>query len=141
MRVPGKTGTTLLRLHIYFVIQERLYYERLTRDVKGLVFLFDLSRRKSTLKEASLYLKQLEIEMEEDIMPPYIFVGNKKDKRLSKNRKYEKNEKAEKKALENYQASEYFECSAKVGIGCFPLAQYIIQNYTGERTFERSSEE
>ncbi|GFU20344.1 hypothetical protein TNCV_1796111 [Trichonephila clavipes] len=136
IRVPGKTGRTLLRMHIYFVMKEFLYYERLTRDVKGLVFLFDLSRRKSTLQLAGLSLRQLKIEMAEDIMPPYIFVGNKKDKRLSRDGKYERNEKARKKVLEKYRAMEYFECSAKVGIGCFPIAQYIIQNYTGERNRE-----
>ncbi|GFY16772.1 hypothetical protein TNCV_4337731 [Trichonephila clavipes] len=136
IRVPGKTGRTLLRMHIYFVMKEFLYYERLTRDVKGLVFLFDLSRRKSTLQLAGLSLRQLKIEMAEDIMPPYILWETKRINASLEMENMKEMKKRGKKVLDKYRAMEYFECSAKVGIGCFPIAQYIIQNYTGERNRE-----
>ncbi|GFR11310.1 hypothetical protein TNCT_6661 [Trichonephila clavata] len=137
IRIEGKIGTTLLRVHLFFFKSKDRppYYEDLLKKLNVIIFLFDLNRRKSTLAHAGRFLKSIKSDRvkREEIMPPYIFVGNKKDKRLSKNSAYVFHEKARTKALGKYEALQYFECSAKLSLGCFALARDIMINYIPPR--------
>ncbi|GFR11312.1 hypothetical protein TNCT_6671 [Trichonephila clavata] len=135
IRIEGKIGTTLLRVHLFFFKRKYkwTYYKNLLKAVNVIVFVFDLSRRRSTLIDAGGFLREMKEETEDEIMPPYIFVGNKKDKRISKNSAYVIHEKARTKALGKYEALQYFECSAKLSLGCFALARDIMINYIPPR--------
>ncbi|GFQ85485.1 hypothetical protein TNCT_4291 [Trichonephila clavata] len=94
--------------------------------LKAIVFMFDVTKL-DTLLYAMSCVREIKEAGGKDA-PPYIFVGNKVDKRVDTNRNHIYHQFGKRWAIESG-AERYFECSGKRGLECFDLLEYILKKF------------
>ncbi|GFS49687.1 hypothetical protein TNIN_208931 [Trichonephila inaurata madagascariensis] len=127
-------GKTCLTMHVIFP-QDGVErdYNKIAEKLNGIVLMIDLNEDETELVFAKQLLAKLMTSCEDQ--PPCILVGNKKDICIAVDRSYEGNYrvrnyyKGGEEMASSIGAERYFECSAKKGLFCFPLAVYVLENF------------
>ncbi|GFS73493.1 hypothetical protein TNCV_1101951 [Trichonephila clavipes] len=128
-------GKTCLAMDVIFFPEDGVErdYSKIVENLKCIVLMIDLNEDETHLVDLMNLMEKLADSCE--YLPPCILVGNKKDICIAEDcsyvgdykvRNYYK--KGEKIAYE-IGAERYFECSAKKGLFCFPLALYVLENF------------